>query len=292
MPGIFHPRSGHERGRRDALRRRNVRSGAGLTVVAGVMTACTPQNEHDTADVIVVGAGLSGLCSARELVRQGKDVLVLDARDRGGGRMVRKSVMGGGWIDLGGQWIGPTQTNILSLAESLGIKHFDSYDTGRTVVSYGGAVSTIDGAFPPTDALPSASSADVAEANRVWAQFRTLAATVNVERPWLTPDAPALDAQTVTSWLATATGSEVARFSVNYWVLNQERAEPRATSELFALSSYAAGPEEEQPEQSLFDGAAGQIPERLADELGDRILLRRPVVRIAQHAHGATVITS
>ena len=68
------------------------------------------------------------------------------------------------------------------------------------VVNFGGAVSTIDGAFPPTDALPSVSSADLAEANRVWALFRSLAATVNVGRPWLTPDAPALDAQTVTSW--------------------------------------------------------------------------------------------
>ena len=62
--------------------------------------------------------------------------------------MVRKSVIDGGWIDLGGQSIGPTQSNILSLAESLGIKHFDSYETGRTVVNYGGAVSTIDDSFP------------------------------------------------------------------------------------------------------------------------------------------------
>ena len=115
----------------------------------------------------MVGAGLSGLCAARELIRRGKDTLVLEARNRVGGRMVRKSVIDGGWIDLGGQWIGPTQSNILALAESLGIKHFDSYATGRTVVNYGGAVSTIDGSFPPTDALPSASSADVAEANAV-----------------------------------------------------------------------------------------------------------------------------
>ena len=117
-----------------------------------------------------------------------------------------RSVIDGGWVDLGGQWIGPTQSNILALAESVGIKHFDSYATGHTVVNYGGAVSTIDGFLPPADALPSVSSADVAEANRVWAHFRSLAATVNVERPWLTPDAPALDAQTVTSWGITATG--------------------------------------------------------------------------------------
>ena len=61
---------------------------------------------------------------------------------------------------------------------------------------------------------------------------------------------------------------------------------------LFALSSYAAGPEEEQPEPSLFHGAAGQIPERLSEELGDRILLECPVFRIEQDARGVTVTTS
>jgi monoamine oxidase len=295
MSAIFRPRSDRDRGGASGLSRRRVVAGAagiGIAAASGALTACASQHGVDAADVIVVGAGLSGLCAARELIHRGKDTLVLEARNRVGGRMVRKSVIDGGWIDLGGQWIGPTQSGILALAQSLGIKHFDSYETGRTVVNYGGAVSTIDGSFPPTDALPSASSADVAEANRVWAQFRSLAATVNLERPWLTPDAPALDAQTVTSWLATATGSEFARFSVNYWVLNQEGADPGATSMLFALSSYAAGPEEEQPEQSLFDGAAGQIPERLAGELGDRIHLERPVFRIEQDAGGVTVTTS
>ena len=292
MSADFGPQSERDNAKGSGVSRRNVVVGAaGLGVIAasGALTACASQNDVGKADVIVIGAGLSGLCSARELVRRGKDVLVLEARDRVGGRMVREPVVHGGWIDLGGQWIGPTQSNILALAESLGIKHFESYATGHTVVNYRGAVSTIEGSFPPTDALPSASSADVAEANRVWAQFRTLAAMVNVERPWLSPDAPALDAQTVTSWLATATRSEFARFCVSYWVLNEEGADPGATSLLFALTSYVAGPEEEQPEAWLFDGAAGQIPERLAEELGDRIRLGQPVVRIELDDGGVTV---
>ena len=283
------------RAQTSALSRRSVVAGAagiGVAAASGALTACAPQNDVDTADVIVVGAGLSGLCSARELVRQGKDTLVLEARDRVGGRMVRKSVIDGGWIDLGGQWIGPTQTNILSLAESLGVKHFYSYANGRTVLRYNGASSAIDGGFPPGTASPLMSTAEVAEANRVWAQFRSLAATANVERPWLTPDSAALDAQTVTSWLTTATGSDFARFCVSYWVLSQEGGDPSATSMLFALTSYAAGPEEQQPEQWLFEGAAGQIPERIADELGERIVLEQPVLQIAQDTHGATVTTS
>jgi monoamine oxidase len=295
MSAIFRPRSDRDRGGASGLSRRRVVAGAagiGVAAASGALTACASQDDVDAADVIVVGAGLSGLCAARELIRRGKDTLVLEARNRVGGRMVRKSVIDGGWIDLGGQWIGPTQANILSLAESLGVKHFDSYANGRTVVNYNGASSTIDGSFPPSTALPSVSPAEIAEANRVWEQFRSLAATANVERPSLTPDAAALDAQTVTSWLTTATGSDFARFCVSYWVLNQEGGDPGATSMLFALTSYAAGPDEDQPEQWLFDGGAGQIPERIADELGDRIVLGRPVLRIAQDTRGATVTTS
>ena len=243
------------------------------------------------ADVIVVGAGLSGLCAARELVRQGKTTLVLEARDRVGGRMVRKSVMEGGWIDLGGQWIGPTHLGVLALAESLGIGHVDFYTQGRTVVDYNGTRSTIDGPFPPTTPLPSVSSDDVAEAKRVWQQFHTLAASIDVDRPWTSPGAAALDAQTVSTWLATATTSEFARFAVTHRMLNDLGGDPDAASMLFALDAYSAGPDDEEPEKWIFEGGAGQIPERLAEELGDRIQLQRPVFRIAQDADTVTVST-
>lgn len=278
-----------------ALSRRNFLAGAAGVGVTAASAACADGGDvgdAGTADVIVVGAGLSGLCAARELVRQGKNTLVLEARDRVGGRMVRKSVMGGGWIDLGGQWIGPSHVDVLSVAESLGIKHFDSYAQGRTTVNYNGAVSTFDGDLPPADVLPSISDTDVAEEDRVWRQFRTLAASANVERPWLTPDAAALDAQTVTTWLAAATRSEFARFSINHWVLTDIGGDPGATSLLSAVVTYAGAPEDEDPEEWLFDGAAGQIPERLAEELGDRVQLERPVLRVEQDTANVTVTTS
>lgn len=279
-----------------ALNRRRFLAGtAGMGLTAAVVAACADGSDTrgaNTADVIVVGGGLSGLCAARELIRQGKSALVLEARDRVGGRMVRKSVMDGGWIDLGGQWIGPTHVGVLSVAESFGITHFDSYYQGRTAVGYNGVVSTFEGDSPPANVVPSISATDVAEADRVWQEFHKLAATSNVERPWLTPDATALDAQTVTTWLASVTRSEYARFSVDNWVLTDIGGDPGATSLLSALVTYAGAPEDEDPEEWLFDGAAGQIPERLAEELGDRIHLERAALRIKQDNGNVTATTS
>lgn len=255
-------------------------------------TSESKRDRESSPRVIVVGAGLSGLCAARELVGNGVDTLVLEARNRVGGRMVRQPVIGSGWVDLGGQWIGPTHSNILTLADSLHINRFDSYQAGRTVVDYDGTASAVAGRFPAIDPFPALSIDEVAEAGRIWREFRKLAATVNVQQPWLSPQASALDSQTVTSWLDIATSSEFARFCIEHWVLSQEGGDPSATSLLFALASYAKGPDEEQPEQWLFEGAAGQIPERLARELDGRILLQQPVYRIEQDSKGVTLITN
>ena len=91
------------------LSRRSLLAGtgglAGLAVLgrdaAGQQTASTA-----SVDAVVIGAGLSGLIAARELLKKGKTVAVLEAKGRIGGRMVNQKVAGDGVINLGGQWGG------------------------------------------------------------------------------------------------------------------------------------------------------------------------------------------
>jgi monoamine oxidase len=94
------------------------------------------------ADVIVVGAGLSGLMAARKILKlqEAASVVVLEARDRVGGRMFAQQAGGErkGWVDLGGQWIGEGQARIRALAEELGLEIFESYEEGQTVIRYDG----------------------------------------------------------------------------------------------------------------------------------------------------------
>src|SRR5262245_66520386 len=85
-------------------------------------------------DVVVVGAGLAGLTAARELVAAGRSVLVLEARDRVGGRVVSREIGGEKIVEMGGQWAGPTQDRLLALAADLGVATFPTYDTGKKVL--------------------------------------------------------------------------------------------------------------------------------------------------------------
>src|SRR5215216_4163819 len=78
---------------------------------------------HD-CDVVVVGAGLAGLTAARELSAAGLEVQVLEARDRVGGRTLSQPVgeHPEDIVELGGQWVGPTQHEVLALARELGMR--------------------------------------------------------------------------------------------------------------------------------------------------------------------------
>src|SRR5712691_5864003 len=88
-------------------------------------------NSERRADVVIVGAGLAGLTAARTLVGADVDVIVLEARDRVGGRTYTRPARDGTLLDLGGQWIGPTQERIATLAVAVGATAFPSYVDGQ-----------------------------------------------------------------------------------------------------------------------------------------------------------------
>ena len=91
------------------------------------------------ADVVVVGAGLSGLVCARELRRQGLVVRVLEARESAGGRMRGHSSGLGLRLDLGGQWVGATHQRLLALLEEFGLRRFPTYYDGEGLFHWNGA---------------------------------------------------------------------------------------------------------------------------------------------------------
>ena len=97
-------------------------------------------------DVIIVGAGLSGLTASRELRKFGRDkVLILEASDHIGGRA--NTLKQGPPIDLGGAWIHGVSVNPLTgLADAMGFERVTSYLSGPIYLDDGKTVTPLAGA--------------------------------------------------------------------------------------------------------------------------------------------------
>src|SRR5919112_6458588 len=165
-------------------------------------------NDREVADVVVVGAGLAGLIAARDLLANGLSVLVLEARKRVGGRLLNHTLDNGAVVELGGQWVGPTQDRVLALAEELGVGLFPTYTEGEHFLAIDGAVKRYGG---EDFALPQDASADVEE---TWVHLSEMAAEIPLEGPWQAENADTWDAQTLDSWLVANAKTEVG---LGYW---------------------------------------------------------------------------
>src|SRR6476620_12635368 len=91
-----------------------------------------PMSPTHEADVIIVGAGISGMIAARKVLEAGLTPLVLEADERVGGRILTQEVMPGIPVELGAQWIGDSHERMFRLADELGVETFPQYDEGDT----------------------------------------------------------------------------------------------------------------------------------------------------------------
>ncbi|HUR03775.1 MAG TPA: flavin monoamine oxidase family protein [Nonomuraea sp.] len=244
------------------------------------------------ADVVVVGAGMSGLSCADTLLRQGADVLVLEARDHVGGR-TRIVEADGEIVDLGGQFIGPGQDRVHALAKELGIEVFATHVAGEHLVeTSSGRIRRWRGTVPR---LSVPQLLDLAQAQ---ARFERLARTIDPTAPWSSPNAAALDDQTLATWIRRTLRTPGGRRLFSLATRLMWACEPSELSLLHALfyaraagSLEAVMATEGGAQQDRLDQGAGELARRLAARLGDRIRLGAPVRRIAQNDDGVLVTT-
>ena len=242
------------------------------------------------ADAIVIGAGVSGLVAARRLTDAGKSVVLLEARGRAGGRTMRGEIAGID-IDLGGQWIGPTQKRAMALIDELGLETFPQFDDGRHVLELGDTRYRYSGLIPR---LP------------WWRLFQTVRALAKVNReakrlppgkPWNAPDAAAFDALTTAQGIDRLTRDPVARRLMTVITRAVWSAEPRDFSWLWFLAYVeAAGSVEaladvrNAAQQDRVKGGAWQIATRLAAALPGGCLTLGAAVREITHQGGAFTV--
>ena len=244
---------------------------------------------ENKVDVVVVGAGLSGLIAARRLHEAGKRVVVLEAQDRVGGRLLSGEV-GGHHVDVGGQFFGPTQTAVKALAKELGLPLVPTYTEGETILETSEGIARMD---------PTATDSPLfGELVSLSQEIDAMAGEVGTHAPWNTPQAEQLDAQTLGSWADAQGLSPTSRSVLNIATRAVLGAEPEETSLLY-WAYYVAQSDNLAMLLGTGGGAQGewmpggtqQMPLRVAEMLGGAVRLSSPVTRISQHETGVVVTT-
>jgi monoamine oxidase len=244
------------------------------------------------ADVVVVGAGLAGLSAARRLVDAGAEVVVLEARDRVGGRTLTLPSADGTPIDHGGQWIGPTQHRIAALAERVGLTTYPSYERGLNTEFRDGRAHRFQGQLPDGGGDP-ATAVAIGQAIR---ELDAMAGRVPLEAPWTAEHALVWDSQTVETWLQARVPAERARAWLRGAIRGTLAAEPRDLSllhTLFVIGSagglatlLATGG---GAQERRFHQGAQTISIRLAESLGGRVVLGAPA-QVVRHGEAGVVV--
>jgi monoamine oxidase len=250
------------------------------------------------ADVVVVGAGLAGLSAARALTKAGRSVVVLEARDRVGGRTLNRSVGGGEVVEVGGQWIGPTQDRLAALAREVGVATYTTYFQGQAVYHRRGQRLLYDAASPvPPDP-------DAGEAAGLIVGLDRLAAGISRTEPWASPRAAEFDSQTFETYKLANIRTDGGRFLTDLAIQAVWACEPRDVSLLHVLFYIASAGNETTPgsllrlisttggaQESRFVGGSQRVAQRLARRLDDRVVLDAAVRRIVTEGRSVRVVS-
>lgn len=249
------------------------------------------------ADVLIVGAGLAGLSAARQLTNQGLRVVITEARDRPGGRTLNHSIGNGDIVELGGQWVGPTQRRVLALMAELGLERFDTYSDGNNQFEHNNRLRTHAGAIPRINPLA------LADVQLAMTRLERMAKTVRPEAPWEATKAKIWDAETVASWIRRNMRTDLGRAIIGLFCEAVWAADPADVSmlHLLAYANSAGGlnaliSTDGGAQQSRVIGGSQLIALRMAEQLGDSVLYDAPITRIEHeggvHASGPTVVVT
>jgi len=232
----------------------------------------------DVLDVVIIGAGLAGLTAARDLRLAGcESFVVLEARDRVGGRTLNHD-LGNGYIsEAGGQWIGPGQTAVADLARELNIETFTTYYKGETVILAGDGRVAIDlhGTFGTN--------------LKIAGKLDELARGVPSGAPWKAANAAELDKLSLGDWLLTqdigvedrvgwdtSTTLSGGTFPAKMGLLHFLSMINSANSHYEQLDSI-----KDSAQETRFVGGSFVLCQKMAEALGDKVRLSTPVRQIS-----------
>ena len=229
---------------------------------------------NNVVDVLVVGAGFSGLYAAQLLQQAKLSVAVLEARDRVGGRVLSQHLADGTTIDLGAQWISPYQRRISALVQKYNLNTIMTHTKGDSIIKVGEHLQRISGEMPQVSWI---SKLDIWQIG--WRLDR-IAKTLSVTEPWRHPKAKQLDSISFNDWLAKNVLSQEAR---QYWhyitesglCTSCDRFSPLEV--LQQIASIGGLKQLETADYEFLEKGTQTIAQKMADELGNCVHLLAPV---------------
>jgi len=244
------------------------------------------------ADVCVVGAGYAGLTAARRLSNAGATVVVLEARDRVGGRVWTRQLDDGTPLDMGGTWLGPGQDAAYALARELNIATYPTYAKGETVfVDAAGKVSAYRGSIPPIGPIP------IASLGQGMLRLDRMAKSVSLDTPWKGKRARSFDSRSLGSWIDSQVPTKAAKQLLNAAARGLLTADPSEISLLQFLHLVRSADRglngllsiEGGYQQDRLTGGAQSMANAMSRDLGEAVRFNVPVREIEQDEDGVTV---
>lgn len=243
-------------------------------------------------DTIVVGAGISGLTAAWRLQQAGQRVKVLEADTRVGGRTLNHAFAAGDVVEVGGQWVGPTQDRVLALLRELALDTFPLWNRGHNLTLFGGKLKAYRGTIPR---LAPHVLLDVLQAQL---RFERLSRQIPLEDPARHPRAEEWDRQSFAQWIARTLKTAHGRKVFELMAGAVFAASAHEFSLLHALFYVKSGTDfdtilavEGGAQQDRISGGSQRIALALTERLGEAVACAQPVRRVVQDGEGVTLFT-
>ncbi|EKV15393.1 hypothetical protein PDIG_13400 [Penicillium digitatum PHI26] len=253
--------------------------------------ALVAESSIPEVDVAIIGGGLSGLSTAKNLAAANRSFVILEARDRVGGRVLNANLTGKNVQELGAAYVGPTQNRVLALTAELGLPTYKTYTVGKATFYRNHTARHYQDSL---GGIPPVGLDSLVELALFMNDINTLASKVDLEAPWSTPNAPALDSMTLETYVNSRLSTADSRVLLDVAIPAILSTELREPSLPYALWCIAAAGDESGPgtinrligvdggaQDSRVRGGTQLLATRLADKLGSQnIYLNTPVRKV------------